>query len=184
MGANQSQSQRQAEGPCDPAHDADDEDQGRKISISNKMVERLVEDASLAGVSPPPRGAGVDPRDKVLVDRLRVVDEKHSEKWGLTIQNLSTIAGRIDARTAHMRQLQPVCPGCKEAVLECYENAQSDGDYLKCYDVVASFNSCVRDTTMRRLRAATERDARETARRRRHVARARQNMMMARETTA
>ncbi|KAJ8732313.1 hypothetical protein PYW08_015043 [Mythimna loreyi] len=153
------------------------------ISISNKMVERLVEDATLAGGAaaassqaslPTPRG---DYRDKIYIEKLKCMDESHSEITGITINDLSAIAARIDMRTSNMVSVDPICEECKQKVIQCYDDAKLGADIVKCWDTVGAFTKCVQEAGTARLRARTVREARERARRTRHVAHAREHAL-------
>ncbi|CAH0749949.1 unnamed protein product [Diatraea saccharalis] len=123
-------------------------------------VERLVEDATLAGGAAvasepdaPPRG---DFKDHIYMEKLQCIDDKHSEKCGLTVNNIKATAARIEMRTANMVSPEPVCEDCKEKVIDCY---------------------CVQDVGAMRLRERTQKDALEHARRSRHVAHAREHAL-------
>ncbi|CAH2074967.1 unnamed protein product, partial [Iphiclides podalirius] len=133
------------------------------ISISNKMVERLVEDATLAGKAAAketsaPRG---DYKEKIFMEKLVI-----------TVDDLRETAARIELRTANMVSVAPVCADCKQRVIDCYERYPNE-QRLQCSEVVAAFSRCVKGTAARRLRARTQKDAREHARRERRVAHAR-----------
>ncbi|KAJ8732454.1 hypothetical protein PYW07_015053 [Mythimna separata] len=93
MGAGQSVRTSAFQRPKAAAKESfiDDEPVDHHISISNKMVERLVEDATLAGGAaaassqaklPTPRG---DYRDKIYMEKLKCMDESHSEITGLAL---------------------------------------------------------------------------------------------------
>ncbi|KAG6453528.1 uncharacterized protein LOC115445657 [Manduca sexta] len=148
------------------------------ISISNKMVERLVEDATLAGgvaaaAAGTPRG---DYKDKMFMEKLKYMDEHHSERCGLTVEDLNAIAKRIELRTSNMVSIEPVCAECKQRVIDCYNRERID-NAVRCSDSVGAFTKCVRETATTRLRARTQKEARETARRSRHVAHARHHAL-------
>ncbi|KOB72326.1 Coiled-coil-helix-coiled-coil-helix domain-containing protein 6-like protein [Operophtera brumata] len=102
------------------------------------QVERLVEDATIAGGaaagSPAtPRG---DYKDKVYMERLRCMDENHSERTGLTVQGLNSLAARIDLRTANMVSVEPVCAGSMQDVIDCYNNHQLPEENIRCWETV------------------------------------------------
>ncbi|XP_059061388.1 uncharacterized protein LOC131854307 [Achroia grisella] len=163
---------------ADPAEDDPDE---QHISISNKMVERLVEDATLAGgaaaaVASTAIAPRADYKDKIYMEKLKCLDEHHSETLGLTVEDLNATATRIELRTANMLSVVPVCADCKEQVIECYNN-ESPTDTIKCWETVGAFTKCVQDAATTRLRARTQKDAREHARRSRHVAHAREHAL-------
>ncbi|KAL0840735.1 hypothetical protein ABMA28_015923 [Loxostege sticticalis] len=168
-----------------PSKDAalDDEDFGdeNRISISNKMVERLVEDATLAGGAAAASGAMVthrgDYKDLIFMERLKCMDEKHSERCGLTVGDIKATAARIEMRTANMVSPEPVCEECKEQVIDCYVSSETPSDIIKCWDTVGDFTKCVHDAASSRLRARTQKEAREHARRERHVAHAREHAL-------
>ncbi|KAM3961875.1 uncharacterized protein ACR2FA_003960 [Aphomia sociella] len=163
------------------AEPIEDEPDAHHISISNKMVKRLVEDATLAGgaaavvakSASTPRG---DYKDKIYMEKLKCLDDSHSERLGLTVEDLKATATRIELRTAKMVSVEPVCSDCKEQVIECY-NTESPEDTIKCWDTVGAFTRCVQDAATTRLRARTQKDAREHARRTRHVAHAREHAL-------
>ncbi|KPI98144.1 hypothetical protein RR46_11265 [Papilio xuthus] len=161
-------------GPGQPgrAEDADPADQ--HISISNKMVERLVEDATLAGRA---AGAGV---------AAGGAPRGHYKEKMITVEDLNATAARIELRTGNMVSVAPVCAHCKQGVIECYARADRPGAHrLDCADAVGeragdahrAFASCVKAAAAQRLRARTQRDAREHARRERHVAHAREHAL-------
>ncbi|KAF9796127.1 hypothetical protein SFRURICE_013591 [Spodoptera frugiperda] len=158
----------------------EEEPDDHHISISNKMVERLVEDATLVGgtaavtTQPTPRG---DYRDKIFIEKLKCMDENHSELTGITVEDLSALAARIDIRTSNMVSVEPICADCKQRVIECYDASKTGSDIIKCWETVGAFTKCVQETAMKRLRARTAREARERARRTRHVARAREHAL-------
>ncbi|XP_049702818.1 uncharacterized protein LOC126055924 [Helicoverpa armigera] len=157
----------------------DDEPDDHHISISNKMVERLVEDATLSGSTtvtsqPSPRG---DFRDKIYIEKLKCMDESHSEITGITLEDLNAIANRIDMRTANMVSVEPVCAECKQRVIDCYNENKNGADVFKCWETVGAFTKCVQEAASSRLRARTQRDARERARRHRHIAHAREHAL-------
>ncbi|KAH9630021.1 hypothetical protein HF086_012582 [Spodoptera exigua] len=153
----------------------EEEPDDHHISISNKMVERLVEDATLAGgaaaatAQPTSRG---DYRDKIFIEKLKCMDDTHSELTGITVEDLNALAARIDIRTSNMASMEPVCADCKERVIECYDASRR-----------GAFTKCVQETAMSRLRARTMREARDRARRTRHVARAREHALRDLATT-
>ncbi|XP_013174631.1 PREDICTED: uncharacterized protein LOC106123040, partial [Papilio xuthus] len=129
-------------GPGQPgrAEDADPADQ--HISISNKMVERLVEDATLAGRA---AGAGVAaggaPRghykEKMFMEKLIYLDDNHSQRYRITVEDLNATAARIELRTGNMVSVAPVCAHCKQGVIECYARADRPGAHrLDCADAV------------------------------------------------
>ncbi|XP_052752567.1 uncharacterized protein LOC113512229 [Galleria mellonella] len=151
------------------------------ISISNKMVERLVEDATLAGgaaaaVANTATAPREDYKEKINMEKLKCLDENHSERMGLTVEDLNATAARIELRTANMGGVDPVCADSKHQVIECYKN-ESPADVIKCWDTVGAFTKCVQDAASTRLRVRTQKDAREHARRTRHVAHARQHAL-------
>ncbi|KPJ15867.1 hypothetical protein RR48_09913 [Papilio machaon] len=77
-----------------------------------------------------------------------------------------------------MVSVAPVCAHCNQAVIECYARADDPrAHHLHCADAVGAFASCVKAAAAQRLRARTQRDAREHARRERHVAHAREHAL-------
>ncbi|KAF9422804.1 hypothetical protein HW555_001588, partial [Spodoptera exigua] len=115
----------------------EEEPDDHHISISNKMVERLVEDATLAGgaaaatAQPTSRG---DYRDKIFIEKLKCMDDTHSELTGITVEDLNALAARIDIRTSNMASMEPVCADCKERVIECYDASRRGSDIIKCWE--------------------------------------------------
>ncbi|XP_013196709.2 uncharacterized protein LOC106139759 [Amyelois transitella] len=181
MGNEQSVRATHFQPPPRDEPDPDDLPEEHHISISNKMVERLVEDATLAGgaasaasAQAPPRG---DYKDKIFMEKLTCLDENHSEKLGLTMEDLRATARRIEIRTANMISVEPVCADCHDKVIECYKNVNGREHFVKCWDTVGAFSKCVQDATTTRLRARTHKEAREHARRTRHVAHAREHAL-------
>ncbi|XP_028174386.1 uncharacterized protein LOC135071298 [Ostrinia nubilalis] len=168
-----------------PAKEADDDDDDfgdeHHISISNKMVERLVEDATLAGGAAAASGAVVtsrgDYKEKIFMEKLKCMDENHSERCGITVEDINATAARIELRTANMVSPEPVCEECKEQVIDCYIAAERPSDIIRCWDTVGAFTKCVQDAATTRLRARTQKEAREHARRERHVAHAREHAL-------
>ncbi|CAK1603795.1 unnamed protein product [Parnassius mnemosyne] len=148
------------------------------ISISNKMVERLVEDATLA--SKAAASESTIPRDdykeKIFMEKLLYLDENHSQRCRLTVEDLNETAARIELRTANMVGVEPVCAECKQRVIDCYDSG-SHTESLVCWDAVGEFTKCVQTAAANRIRARTQRDAREHARRERHVAHAREHAL-------
>ncbi|CAG5042695.1 unnamed protein product [Parnassius apollo] len=175
------------------------------ISISNKMVERLVEDATLTGKAAAsettiPRD---DYKEKVFMEKLLYLDENHSQRFRLTVEDLNETAARIELRTANMVCVEPVCAECKQRVIDCYDSGPHT-ESLVCWDAVGhatcteqkaplgnhardpmvapmpsfcAFTKCVQTAAAKRLHARTQRDAREHARRERHVAHAREHAL-------
>ncbi|XP_072940446.1 uncharacterized protein [Epargyreus clarus] len=179
MGSSQSVRSTHFQHPNTMEADPEDEPEEHHISISNKMVERLVEDATLGSAtatsnSAPPRG---DYKDKIFMEKLKCLDDSHSERSGLTVEDLNALAARIELRTANMISVDPVCAECKERIIDCYNNTGTPADTVKCWETIGAFTQCVRDASTQRLRARTEREARETARRSRHVAHAREHAL-------
>ncbi|RVE40246.1 hypothetical protein evm_015104, partial [Chilo suppressalis] len=105
------------------------------------QVERLVEDATLAGgaaavasvPAAPPRG---DIKDQVYMEKLKSMDDNHSERSGLTVSNMKATAARVEMRTANMGTPEPVCEECKEQVIDCYASADTPSDVVKCWDTI------------------------------------------------
>ncbi|CAH0728048.1 unnamed protein product, partial [Brenthis ino] len=61
----------------------DDTLEKHHINISNKMVERLVEDATLvAGIDTGASNPKGDYKEKILIEKLRCMDDSHSERSG------------------------------------------------------------------------------------------------------
>ncbi|XP_026729795.1 uncharacterized protein LOC113495322 [Trichoplusia ni] len=180
MGAAQSVRATHFQRPKATSTEPEDDVEDHHINISNKMVERLVEDATLAGgaaaaiTQPTPRG---DFRDKIYIEKLKCMDESHSERCGITVDDLNAIANRIEMRTSNMVSVEPICADCKQDVIDCYNNTQLPSDIIKCWDTVGAFRKCVQDAATVRLRARTQREARERARRTRHVAHAREHAL-------
>ncbi|CAK1552480.1 unnamed protein product [Leptosia nina] len=158
-----------------PPPPPEDETDDHHISISNKMVERLVEDANLTGTTnnTSPNSTFGDFKEKIYMEKLKCLDDTHSERLGLTVDEVKALTNRIEMRTANMVSVEPVCAECKQLVIDCYNSADSPSDVVKCWDAVGAFSQCVQDAGADRLRARTERDARDQERRSRHVARAR-----------
>ncbi|KAJ0180152.1 hypothetical protein K1T71_004743 [Dendrolimus kikuchii] len=184
MGINQSARathfQRPVETASEPATDEEVSDD-HHISISNKIVERLVEDATLAGGAAAAAAVTTTPRDdykdKIFMEKLKCMDENHSERYGLTIEDLHAISTRIELRTANMISPEPVCAECKEKVIECYNSSMSPARIVNCWDTVGDFTKCVQDAAASRLRARTQKEARDLARRTRHMAHAREHAL-------
>ncbi|CAG4936576.1 unnamed protein product [Colias eurytheme] len=156
-----------------------DEPEEHHISISNKMVERLVEDASLpGGVSSSGSTTSLgDFKETIYMEKLRCLDDTHSERLGLTVDEVNALTSRIEMRTSNMVSVEPVCADCKATVIDCYNSAREPDDVVKCWDAIGAFTQCVQDAGADRLRARSERDAREQARRSRHVAHAREHAL-------
>ncbi|XP_068630618.1 uncharacterized protein [Battus philenor] len=178
MGNNQSVREshfQRAEGAEEAPTEAQDAG-AQHISISNKMVERLVEDAALAGqAAAAEAGAPRGPlKEKMFMEKLLYLDENHSQRYRITVDDLKETAARIELRTANMVSVEPVCAHCKQSVIDCYDAA---GGGLACADAVGAFSKCVKSAAAARLRARTQRDARDLARRRRHVAHAREHAL-------
>ncbi|KAI5631278.1 hypothetical protein NE865_16008 [Phthorimaea operculella] len=158
--------------------DGEDDVDTHHISISNKMVERLVEDAAVAGaVSGTVRldkaGRDREARERLLAERLQRLDEMHSQKLGLTVENVNAAARRVELRSTNLPKVDPVCQDCADRLIECYESCDRATNAAKCNDVVAAFAKCVQETAVSRCRARTARDAVEAARRTRDVTHAR-----------
>ncbi|XP_075970154.1 uncharacterized protein LOC142972763 [Anticarsia gemmatalis] len=158
----------------------DDDGDEHHIAITNKMVERLVEDATIAGgaaaaaAQATPRG---DYKDKIFMEKLQCMDDRHSERCGITVEDINAMATRIDIRTSNMVSVDPVCAECTEKVIKCYNDNKSMSDTFKCWDTVGEFTKCVSEAAALRLRERTVREARELARRTRHVAHAREHAL-------
>ncbi|XP_032511372.1 uncharacterized protein LOC116765858 isoform X1 [Danaus plexippus] len=178
MGSNQSvratHFQRPREHP--PASKESSEEENR-ISISNKMVERLVEDATLTrGTNLKLTKAKEDYKDMIYMEKLKCLDDNHSERFGITVDNMNALVNRVEVRTANMVSVEPVCADIKKKLIDCYDNATND-DVIKCWDTIGAFSQCVRDAGVRRLYERSERDARDNARRSRHVQHARHHAL-------
>ncbi|CAB3227997.1 unnamed protein product [Arctia plantaginis] len=155
-------------------------DDQRSISITNKMVERLVEDATLAGGAAPaalPPKPKVEYRDKIYSEKLKCMDDNHSERCRITMDDLNAMANRIELRTSNMVSVEPVCVDFKKKIIECYNENEPVSETVKCWDAVGDFTKCVSEAAGTRLRARTQREAREHARRTRHVAHAREHAL-------
>ncbi|XP_038210696.1 uncharacterized protein LOC119831432 [Zerene cesonia] len=111
------------------------------------------------------------------MEKLRCLDDTHSERLGLTVDEVNALTNRIEMRTSNMVSVEPVCADCKATVIECYNSAREPSDVVKCWDAIGAFTQCVQDAGADRLRARSERDAREQARRSRHVAHAREHAL-------
>ncbi|XP_045764185.1 uncharacterized protein LOC123866587 [Maniola jurtina] len=156
----------------------DDLPQEHHISISNKMVERLVEDASLtAGIDTSASNPKGDFREKMFIEKLKILDENHTNRFGLTVGELNAILKRVEKRTANMVDDEPVCAGIKRQIIECYDGASSPAAGIQCWDTIGAFTECVQAAGTKRLQARNERDALELARRTRHVAHAREHAL-------
>ncbi|XP_053602175.1 uncharacterized protein LOC128670498 [Plodia interpunctella] len=181
MGNNQSVRSTHFQPPSREKEEPDDFPEEHHISISNKMVERLVEDATLAGGAASSAAAQAPPRsdykDKIFMEKLTCLDDNHSEKFGLTVEDLRATARRIELRTANMVSTEPVCAEYQDKVIDCYNTFDGPQRVVKCWDTVGAFKNCVRDATTNRLRARTHKEAREHARRTRHVAHAREHAL-------
>ncbi|PZC83926.1 hypothetical protein B5X24_HaOG206675 [Helicoverpa armigera] len=98
-------------------------------------------------------------------------------RFRITLEDLNAIANRIDMRTANMVSVEPVCAECKQRVIDCYNENKNGADVFKCWETVGAFTKCVQEAASSRLRARTQRDARERARRHRHIAHAREHAL-------
>ncbi|XP_049865878.1 uncharacterized protein LOC126366715 [Pectinophora gossypiella] len=162
----------------EPAPDPDDEPETHHISISNKMVERLVEDAALSGgtktvtVAQTPKKTRSDHKERVLIERLRSLDDAHSERTGLTMDEVKATAKRVEMRTSNLSSVEPVCAEYADRVIECYLNSPKPQDASQCWDTVANFSRCVQESATHRLRARTEKEARDAERRSRNISQA------------
>ncbi|XP_026328970.1 uncharacterized protein LOC113236957 [Hyposmocoma kahamanoa] len=174
---------RRPEKTHEPDENGDDDNENH-ISISNKMVERLVEDAALAGgaaaavakasaTGHAPRG---DYKDKIFIEKLKCLDDSHSEKTGLTIEDVDATVKRIEMRTANLANIGTICEESMNVVLDCY-NTPGYSSSGKCWGVIEQFEKCVQEHAAERLRVRTQKDAREQARRTRHIARARESAL-------
>ncbi|XP_022112921.1 uncharacterized protein LOC110991748 [Pieris rapae] len=177
MGSNQSTRATHFQRPPNPqpapVHEEEVDD--NRISISNKMVERLVEDATLNGPAHPtsPNSTFGDFKEKIYIEKLKCLDDTHSERLGLTVDEVKAMTNRIEMRTSNMVSVEPVCADYKQIVIDCYNSTRTPSEAVECWDAVGAFSQCVQEAGAERLRARTERDARDQERRSRHVAHAR-----------
>ncbi|KAI8428797.1 hypothetical protein MSG28_007469 [Choristoneura fumiferana] len=139
MGSNQSVRSTHFSRPL-PKPPQFDDTEDNHISISNKMVERLVEDATIAGgaaasvpVPPMPRG---DYKEKIFMEKMKCLDESHSERSKITVDDLNSLARRIEMRTANMIALDPVCAESKQKVIDCYNERDAVADVVKCWNTI------------------------------------------------
>ncbi|CAH2107761.1 unnamed protein product [Euphydryas editha] len=147
------------------------------INISNKMVERLVEDATITSEavtgSSNPRG---DYKEKIFIEKLKCMDDKHTERCGLTAEELNALVARVELRTSHMAYEEPVCEEVKDKIIECYDSTDPS-EIIKCWDTIGVFTQCVQEASAKRLIARTMREAEVLAQRSRRVARAREHAL-------
>ncbi|XP_023937864.2 uncharacterized protein LOC112045774 [Bicyclus anynana] len=148
------------------------------ISISNKMIERLVEDAALSGgIDTGASHAKGDFKEKMFIEKLEILDENHTNRFGLTAGEVNAILKRVENRTANMVGTEPVCGDIKRQIIECYDTADTAAHVAHCWDTIGAFSECVQEAGARRLHARSERDALELERRSRHVAHAREHAL-------
>lgn len=57
----------------------------------------------------------------------------------LTIQDVKSLANRIEYRTSNMVSVEPVCAECKNKVIDCYNTYQLPEDNIKCWDTVGMY---------------------------------------------
>ncbi|XP_028040213.1 uncharacterized protein LOC114250509 [Bombyx mandarina] len=151
------------------------------ISISNKMVERLVEDATLASTAAINTGSSkADYKEKMYMEKLRCMDDSHSERCGLTVEDLNALVNRIERLTANIVDSEPICVDCKAKLLQCYNSGNTDT--IKCWDAVGDFAKCVHEATAIKLRNRRQKDEKESARKSRHMAHAREHALKDLET--
>ncbi|XP_047527167.1 uncharacterized protein LOC125064258 [Vanessa atalanta] len=154
----------------------EDVSEDHHINISNKMVERLVEDAAItndAGASS--LNAKGDYKEKIFIEKLRCMDDKHTERCGLTVEELNALVTRLEMRTSHISKEDPICEDLKDKIIDCYDMT-APSDIVKCWNIVGAFTQCVQDASSKRLEARSAREARATAQRTRRVARARAHL--------
>ncbi|VVC90200.1 uncharacterized protein LOC126970757 isoform X3 [Leptidea sinapis] len=157
----------------------EDEVDDHHINISNKMVERLVEDGGLdrgkstASVVSP----RCDLKEKILIEKLKCLDKSHTERLGLTVGEVKALTKRVEMRTSNMVSTEAVCAACKDRVIACYDSAADPAGVVRCWETVGAFTQCVQEEAAQRLRARTERDDRERIRRSRDVALAREHAL-------
>ncbi|XP_050342718.1 uncharacterized protein LOC126768572 [Nymphalis io] len=160
----------------DAAKAMEDVSEDHHINISNKMVERLVEDAAITndtvtGFS----NAKGDYKEKIFIEKLRCIDDKHTERCGLTVEELNALVTRVEMRTSHISNLEPICEDIKDKIIDCYDTTDPS-DIIKCWNIVGAFSQCVQDASSKRLEARTAQEALATAQRTRRVARARAHL--------
>ncbi|CAH2233105.1 jg13970 [Pararge aegeria aegeria] len=121
--------------PADPVED--DLPDEHHISISNKMVERLVEDATLTGAidtsASHPRG---DFKEKMFMEQLKSLDEKHTDRFGLTVRELNAVLKRVELRTTNMVNVDPVCADIKRKIIDCYDSTSTPAQVAHCWDTI------------------------------------------------
>ncbi|KAL0892528.1 hypothetical protein ABMA27_015629 [Loxostege sticticalis] len=122
----------------------------------------------------PSKDAALDDEDFGDENRISISNKMASL---LTVGDIKATAARIEMRTANMVSPEPVCEECKEQVIDCYVSSETPSDIIKCWDTVGDFTKCVHDAASSRLRARTQKEAREHARRERHVAHAREHAL-------
>ncbi|XP_063378810.1 uncharacterized protein LOC134665766 isoform X1 [Cydia fagiglandana] len=142
-----------------PAPPTDEQDP--HISISNKMVERLVEDATLTGgaaVAPPvarkpPRQ---DLKEKILTEKMKCLDETHSERSKITVDDINSLVRRIEMRSSNMPSMEPVCPDYQQRIIDCYNEGEAGGDVVQCWNTIGEFSQCVAAAGAARLQAQSQ----------------------------
>ncbi|KAL4704981.1 hypothetical protein ACJJTC_005467 [Scirpophaga incertulas] len=106
----------------------------RHISITNKMIERIVDSATPHSKTYlTPRG---DFKDKIYTEKLKCIDESHSEQYGITEDDLRATIDSIELRTANMVSPEPVCGECSDRVINCYLESETPADIVHCCDTV------------------------------------------------
>ncbi|XP_063532106.1 uncharacterized protein LOC134742853 [Cydia strobilella] len=145
------------------------DEQEPHISISNKMVERLVEDATLAGgaaATPVTRKPREDLKDKILTEKMKCLDETHSERSKITVDDINSLVRRIEMRSSNLPSLEPVCPDYQQRIIDCYNEGEEGGDVVQCWNTIGEFSQCVAAAGAARLQAQSRLAA--TAQTRRH----------------
>ncbi|XP_047986358.1 MICOS complex subunit mic25a-like [Leguminivora glycinivorella] len=132
-------------------------DEDPHISISNKMVERLVEDAALAGgaaVPPVIRKPREDLKDKILNEKMTCLDETHSERSKITVDDINSLVRRIEMRSSNLPSVDPVCPDYQQRIIDCYNEGEEGGDVVRCWNTIGEFSQCVAAAGAARLQAS------------------------------